>query len=65
MEKARKVAAAIGVPLLEILDPAQRLQLMPSTDPGTLSEELPDWRFEIPLSGPSRLRTRWFTMCGN
>ena len=52
MDKARKVAAAIGVPLLEILDPRQRLELMSSMDLETMSEELPDWQLGLPLSGP-------------
>ena len=42
MEKARKVAAACGVPLMEILDLKQRLQLMPEMRPETSSNGLPD-----------------------
>jgi serine/threonine protein kinase len=52
MQKARKVAAAFGVPLLEILHPRQLLQLMPDLGTETPSKGLPDWPAESPMSGP-------------
>lgn len=52
MAKARTVASALGVPLLEILNPAQRRELMSTLDPETSSMCLPDWSVEVPVRGP-------------